>query len=118
MSDAVKRFYTYHRDCIVDKRYNSPYWMRRYTHRQIHAQFFPYLKPGHRVLDAGCGDGVLTCSVAQQGVEVIGVDISAISNEVVRERFVRRLVRRTVRVGPIRKPLVFVYNQMFKLLDG
>jgi SAM-dependent methyltransferase len=77
MNDSVKRFYTYHHDRIADKRYNSPYWMRRYTHRQIHAQFFPYLKPEHRVLDAGCGDGVLTCSVAQRGVEVIGVDISA-----------------------------------------
>jgi glycosyltransferase involved in cell wall biosynthesis len=45
-----------------------------------------------------------------------GVDISSVSNKVGRERFVRRLVRRIARVGPVRKPLVFVYNQMFKVL--
>lgn len=76
-STAVKQFYTEYHDRIVDKRYNSPYWLRRYTHRQIHTQFLPYLKPGQHVLDAGCGEGVLSCLVAQQGIDVTGVDISA-----------------------------------------
>jgi SAM-dependent methyltransferase len=74
--NQIKRFYTSHHDHISDKRYNSPYWIRRYAHRQIHAQFLPHLKPGQRVLDAGCGEGILSCLVAKQGLEVVGVDIS------------------------------------------
>jgi trans-aconitate methyltransferase len=33
-------------------------------------------KPGERVLDLGCGDGVLTARIAEAGAEVIGVDES------------------------------------------
>ncbi len=75
--ETIKRFYTDYHDRITDKRYNSRYWIRRYVHRQIYAQFLPYLKPDRRVLDAGCGEGVLSCMVAQHGLEVVGVDISA-----------------------------------------
>ncbi|MEQ8959284.1 MAG: class I SAM-dependent methyltransferase [Coleofasciculus sp. C2-GNP5-27] len=76
MSTQVKQFYETYHDQITDKRFNSPYWLRRYAHRQIHAQFLPYLQPGQRVLDAGCGEGVLSCLAAQQGVDVVGIDIS------------------------------------------
>jgi SAM-dependent methyltransferase len=31
-------------------------------------------KPGIRFLDAGCGDGALTCVVATQGADAVGVD--------------------------------------------
>src|SRR5215472_12986154 len=34
-------------------------------------------KPGERILDLGCGDGVLTKKLADLGCEVIGVDSSA-----------------------------------------
>jgi 2-polyprenyl-3-methyl-5-hydroxy-6-metoxy-1,4-benzoquinol methylase len=77
MNNQVKILYTQCHDRIVDKRYNSPYWLRRYTHRQIYAQFLPFLRPGQRVLDAGCGEGVLSCLAAKQGVEITGTDISA-----------------------------------------
>jgi len=34
-------------------------------------------KPGERVLDLGCGDGVLTAQIAESGATVVGVDASA-----------------------------------------
>lgn len=34
-------------------------------------------KPGERILDLGCGDGVLTQKIASHGAEVVGVDGSA-----------------------------------------
>ncbi len=75
-SAGIKTFYTDYHDCIAQKRYNSPYWLRRYAHRRTHEAFFDYLKPGQQVLDAGCGEGVLTCLAARRGVDIIGADIS------------------------------------------
>jgi SAM-dependent methyltransferase len=72
----VKQLYQDYHDRIFDKRYNSPYWIRRYTHRQIHEQILEHIKPGQRVLDVGCGEGVLSCLAAQRGAKVIGTDIS------------------------------------------
>jgi trans-aconitate methyltransferase len=33
-------------------------------------------RPGERVLDLGCGDGVLTAAIARAGAEVVGIDVS------------------------------------------
>ena len=75
-SIALRRRYTDYHDAIVDKRYNSPFWVRRYTHRAIHQQIVDKLVPGESVLDAGCGEGVLSCLAAGAGARVTGVDIS------------------------------------------
>lgn len=75
--ESVKGFYAEYHDPIIQERYNSAWWLRRYTHRQIHAQFLPWLEPGSRVLDAGCGEGVLSCMAAREkDVDIIGTDIS------------------------------------------
>jgi len=76
MIDRVKQVYLRRRDAIIDNRFNSPYWLRRYAHRQIYAQFIPFIKPGQHVLDAGCGEGILSCMAARIGASVVGFDIS------------------------------------------
>lgn len=42
-------------------------------------------KPGERILDLGCGDGVLTRKLAEMGCEVIGVDSSAAQVDAARQ---------------------------------
>jgi trans-aconitate methyltransferase len=42
--------------------------------------------PGERILDLGCGDGVLAVNLAEMGCEVIGVDASEMQVEAARKR--------------------------------
>ncbi|QDT48062.1 Cypemycin methyltransferase [Symmachiella dynata] len=43
-------------------------------------------QPGERILDLGCGDGVLTQKLAEMGCDVVGVDASPDQIEAARER--------------------------------
>jgi trans-aconitate methyltransferase len=43
-------------------------------------------RPGERILDLGCGDGVLSAQIAGAGARVIGVDSSADMAAAARER--------------------------------
>ena len=75
-SEDIKKFYTSHSDRIIDKRLNSPYPLRHYAHKAQYESVLSYVKPGMKVLDAGCGEGVLSVMMANKGAVVTGVDIS------------------------------------------
>jgi SAM-dependent methyltransferase len=89
----VKRFYTTYHDRIADKRHQSPFWLRRYVHQQIYAQFLPWLEPGDHVLDAGCGEGNLSDLVAGVGCTVFGQDLSEPNVRAARARAASRNAR-------------------------
>jgi len=82
---AVKDFYAGHHDRIRAKRHESPFWIRRYAHQRIHSQVLAHVEPGMRVLDAGCGEGVLACLAAAKGARVVGAEISGGNIEGARE---------------------------------
>jgi ubiquinone/menaquinone biosynthesis C-methylase UbiE len=71
-----KDFYTLHPDKIISKRFNSPYKLRRYAHECQYDSIVSFVEPGMRVLDAGCGEGVLSIMMAEKGAIVTGCDIS------------------------------------------
>ncbi len=48
------------------------------------------LRPGHRVLDLGCGPGLYCTRLARAGLEVVGVDLSENSLEYARTEATRR----------------------------
>ena len=72
-----KEIYTGYADKIFDKRYNSPNPLRRYAHRAQWESVAAQVPAGAHVLDAGCGEGVLSAMLAAKGCTVTGIDISA-----------------------------------------
>jgi SAM-dependent methyltransferase len=73
----VKQFYETYGDEIVAKRFESPYPLRRHAHREGYRTIQALIKPGQTVLDAGCGEGVLSWYLAEAGAQVTAMDISA-----------------------------------------
>lgn len=61
-------------------------FLSRRTARQEAAFFLPYLQPGMRLLDCGCGMGALTTSLAEWLApgDVIGIDREASQVEAAR----------------------------------
>jgi ubiquinone/menaquinone biosynthesis C-methylase UbiE len=84
MGNDTKAFYASYHDEIFAKRYQSPYPIRRLTHQDIYESVLRHVPPGARVLDAGCGEGVLSILMRQRGALVTGVDYSAPNIEAAR----------------------------------
>jgi 2-polyprenyl-3-methyl-5-hydroxy-6-metoxy-1,4-benzoquinol methylase len=59
----------------------------KHRHMRYHDFFVERIGKGERVLDVGCGDGALTCDVAERsGAEVLGMDLSEDNIARARER--------------------------------
>lgn len=76
MSDSNKTIYSQYADKIFDKRYNSPDPLRRYVHRAQYQSIINQVPANSKVIDIGCGEGVLACLLAAAGHTVVGIDIS------------------------------------------
>ena len=84
-SEAIKAFYSQHHDKIRDKRSESTYPLRHYAHATQYEGILEFVLPGMRVLDAGCGDGVLSILMANKGATVVGCDFSLPNIEAAKE---------------------------------
>src|SRR3989344_2805355 len=60
----------------VEERFNSNYPLRKYVHRTQLSSFLNYISEGQKVLDAGCGEGILAVLMAKKGALVTACDIS------------------------------------------
>ncbi len=66
-----------------------------------------FLKPEHRVLDIGCGSGILSVAAALMGAkEVIGVDIDAVAVRTARENAAENAVHATFIEGDLNAGLL------------
>lgn len=74
--DDPKKFYTEYHDRIFAKRFNSTAPIRRRVHRAIYKSVLDHVQPGMRILDVGCGEGILSIMMARKGANVTGVDCS------------------------------------------
>lgn len=75
-STSSKAIYRTYHDQIIAKRFRSPYAIRRYAHEAQYQSFVDLVPAGSTVLDAGCGEGVLSVLLAKKGCRVTGIDIS------------------------------------------
>ncbi len=72
----IKKFYQSYSDRILEKRFESPFPIRRYVHRTQYDALLAHVSPGLSVLDAGCGEGVISLLLAERGIASTGVDLS------------------------------------------
>ena len=75
-NNKIKKFYKNYRDRIFDKKFNSSYPLRKYVHQKNYFSILDYIKQGEKILEVGCGEGILSALMAQKGAEVTASDIS------------------------------------------
>ena len=92
MQDAAstKEFYTSYADEILKKRFNAPEPLRRHAHRTQYEALIQLIPAGASVLDAGCGEGVLSLLLAERGVASTGMDLSVPNIQAARTEAARR----------------------------
>ncbi|HVW66382.1 MAG TPA: class I SAM-dependent methyltransferase [Candidatus Peribacteraceae bacterium] len=71
-----KAIYTDLHDRIIEKRFQAQSPIRRYAHHTQYDAFIELIPPGSTVVDAGCGEGVLSVLLAKHGCIVTGIDLS------------------------------------------
>lgn len=87
VSSSDKQFYETHHDRIADKRYHSRYPIRRAVHRDIYDSVLEWVPKHAQTLDAGCGEGVLSCLMAtERGAHVSAIDYSRPNIDAARQR--------------------------------
>ncbi|HWQ99221.1 MAG TPA: methyltransferase domain-containing protein [Candidatus Methylomirabilis sp.] len=89
-SERIKDFYCGHSDEIIRKRFDSPEPLRRYAHRTQYDALIANIPTGSTVLDAGCGEGVISLLLAERGNASTGVDLSSPNVEAARREALRR----------------------------
>lgn len=86
---SIKAFYQEYDDRISDKRYNSPYPLRKYITRSIFNAILKYVESNDKkILDAGCGDGIAAVMIAKKypQAEIVALDISKPNLERAKQR--------------------------------
>lgn len=74
--NRIKNFYTSYSDKIYAKRFRSKYPLRAYAHEMQYQSVLARVEKDMKVLDAGCGEGILSVMMAQKGVIVTACDLS------------------------------------------
>lgn len=84
-SKEIKDFYRNYADKIQEKRFKTPYRIRRYVHETTHLTILKHINSGERVLEIGCGEGLLAIMMAKKGAMITATDISEKNLVVARE---------------------------------
>ncbi len=75
-SKDIKNFYQSYHDKINDKRFESPFPIRKYAHHAQYNSLITHIKDGETILDAGCGEGTIGLLLAERSINSTGIDIS------------------------------------------
>ena len=86
----IKDFYKSYADNIWEKRFNSPYPVRRYAHRTQYDFLLREAPLDGSILDVGCGQGVISILLAEKGRASTGVDLSEPNIQVARAQAEQR----------------------------
>lgn len=85
----MKNAYRIAEERTVETRISGVFPIRKHAHEAEYAAICRHIRPGKRVLDAGCGDGSLSIMLARAGCIMTGCDISPRNVEKARQAALR-----------------------------